>query len=192
MKFKVNPEILRNYTNHTLFQSLGFQDKKISLSTAHRWITRLGWTFHRYQKGIYIDGHERVDVVRDREEFIWKYDELSNFMPTFDQETLQQINPILESNMKMHVFITHDECSFDSHDGETHGWGPQDEQPLLKKGRGRTLMVSDFLCETIGTLRLSDIQQMEYPNISKEARVFFKTGTNNDGWWTVENLVKQV
>jgi len=88
MKFKINPEILRNHTNQIIFPSLGFEDRKISLSTAYRWITRLGWTFHRYQKGVYVDGHERVDVIEDRKEFIQKFDKLFHFMPKYDEETL--------------------------------------------------------------------------------------------------------
>lgn len=36
----------------------------------------MGFEFKQYQKGIYIDGHERDDVVEYRKEFLAKMKEL--------------------------------------------------------------------------------------------------------------------
>ncbi|CAJ0851371.1 10235_t:CDS:2, partial [Entrophospora sp. SA101] len=42
------------------------------------------------------------------------------------------------------------------------GWHPVNEQPLMKKSRGRSLHVSDFVTETVGWLRLSEEQKLEW------------------------------
>jgi hypothetical protein len=47
-----------------------------SKTTAHRWLKRMGFEFKQYHKGIYIDGHERADVVAYRKEFLAKMNEL--------------------------------------------------------------------------------------------------------------------
>jgi len=40
----------------------------------------MGFEFKQYQRGIYIDGHERDDVVEYRKEFLAKMKELVLFM----------------------------------------------------------------------------------------------------------------
>ena len=42
----------------------------ISIRTGQRWLTKLSWRYSRVQKGMYVDGHEREDVVAYRREFI--------------------------------------------------------------------------------------------------------------------------
>lgn len=53
---------------------IGARNKKISIRTAQRWLHRMGWRYGRKRNGMYVDGHEREDVVEYREEFIkrWK------------------------------------------------------------------------------------------------------------------------
>jgi hypothetical protein len=47
-----------------------------------------------------------------------------------------------------HVVLVHDEASFHSNDYQNnHYWLKAGEQILKKKGRGRLIMVSAFLCE---------------------------------------------
>ena len=41
-----------------------------SKSTAIRWLKKMGFVFSQYTKGMYIDGHERDDVVTYRKEFL--------------------------------------------------------------------------------------------------------------------------
>ena len=42
----------------------------ISLTTAKRWLGALGFRKTKHRKTMYIDGHERADVVLDRRRFI--------------------------------------------------------------------------------------------------------------------------
>ena len=101
-----------------------------------------------------------------------------------------RIDPNLEGEQKIHVLVTHDETTFQSNDGQKSGWRPKNEQPLRKKGQGRTIHVSDFLTDTIGRLK---INEEEIDNtIPSEARVIIHPGKNFDGWWNVDQLIDQV
>ena len=64
---KVTPKGLQNALNSEIFPELGITPKKpISLRTARRWLIKLGWRHTVVRKGVYMDGHERADVVRYR------------------------------------------------------------------------------------------------------------------------------
>ena len=53
-------------------------------------------------------------------------------------------------------------------------------------------MVSDFLCECHGPLRLSPEPQSLHPNFPKEARILLLPGKNAEGYWNSAKLVEQV
>ncbi len=61
---------------------------------------------------------------------------------------------------QIHILVTHDETTFHSNDGRSSGWAPDHEQPLRKKGQGRAIHISDFICETIGRLQLNEEQRL--------------------------------
>jgi len=64
---------------------------------------------------------------------------------------------------------------------------------LHKKGQGRAIHVSEFLCETFGRLKLIEEQCAAVDNgFSTEARVIIHPGKNHDRYWNIEQLVKQV
>ena len=44
--------------------------RMISLRTAIRWLHNLGFKPISHKKGIYIDGYEREDVIKQRDEYI--------------------------------------------------------------------------------------------------------------------------
>jgi len=122
---------------------------------------------------------------------MFRYERL---MPLFEGEDMDiRIDPDLSSGDNIHIFITHDESLFHANDGRKSGWGPEQEQPLRKKGQGRAIHVSEFLCETLGRLKLSDEQCAVVGNdLPTEARAIIHPGKNHDGFWNVERLVKQV
>ena len=51
----------------------------------------------------------------------------------------------LPPGQKPLVLVTHDESTFNANDGKQQMWMKKDKQPLRPKGRGKGLMVSDFL-----------------------------------------------
>ena len=67
---------------------------------------------------------------------------------------------------------------------------------LQPKSQGRGLMVSDFIDEHSGFLRLSSEEQqlarLSQPNLSDTARVIFKFGAQGDGYWNSEHFIAQV
>lgn len=51
-------------------ERLGVKKRGISLATAQRWMQKLDWQYGKKKNGMYIDGHEREDVVKYRKEFL--------------------------------------------------------------------------------------------------------------------------
>jgi hypothetical protein len=66
----MTPQVLCHHINQTLLPALEIK-ATISESTAQRWLKyKLGYECKEARKGIYIDGHERPDVIKEREAFI--------------------------------------------------------------------------------------------------------------------------
>jgi len=153
----------------------------------------LGWNFIRYKKGVYIDGHEREDVVTYRKNFLEKMQELEQFMVQYDDKTLEPLpNHNIESGkFKRHILVTQDESIFHANDGKRFGWVHNGEQPLMKKGLGKGIMVSMFLVDTIGILALPENDLAISSSFPREAYEIFEYGGNN-GYWTSEHMIKQV
>jgi len=61
---EVTPKEFRCALNERILPSLGFALKDgLSERSARRWLVLLGWRYMRVKKGVYMDGHERPDVV---------------------------------------------------------------------------------------------------------------------------------
>jgi hypothetical protein len=144
------------------------------------------------KKGIYFDGHEREDVLQYRKNFLEVMMEYEKLMPTFIGNEMQIILPELGDEEKLHILVTHDECLFYANDDRPIMWAPLGEPPLRKKGQGKSIMVSEFLLETIGRLKLTDELAASHPDVPKEARKYLRSGKNEEGWWTAEHLLDQV
>ncbi|RGB33946.1 hypothetical protein C1646_787910 [Rhizophagus diaphanus] len=130
---------------------------------------------------MYIDEHERPDIVEYQKQFLEEISMYQNLMPTFEGNNLeQQIDPILNDNEKLHILVTHDETTFQSNDSLKSRWMPNGEQPLRKK-------------DTIGRLKLNDDQIKEVgDSIHHEACVIINPGKNFDGWWDIDKLIEQI
>ncbi|RGB22167.1 hypothetical protein C1646_634316, partial [Rhizophagus diaphanus] len=100
--------------------------------------------------------------------------------------------PTLEPNEKEIILITHDECIFYSNDGKWGIWAKSGELPLRKKGNGHSIMVSEFLTEECGRLKLNLQQHQQNPFIPEEARVYLQPEKDQEGFWTSEHLIEQV
>ena len=169
----------------------------VSESTATRWLHFLGMKYGAYKKGMYVDGHERADVVQYRTEFLERMLEYEKRMTKYedkivDDGILVAVEPILDKGVRRLVLVTHDESCFSSNEGKSTIWMDGDNLPLRPKGEGRSIMVSDFLCECHGPLKLSSEQQRKTPNIEPESVMIIKPGKNADGYWTNSDLVKQL
>ncbi|KAJ7116133.1 hypothetical protein C8R43DRAFT_1137998 [Mycena crocata] len=165
--------------------------RSISVWTARRWLKKLDWRYGRRRNGMYIDGHEREDVVEYRAAFVKRWmEQYEPRMVTYDNDG----NPIkypdhyaLEGKYKDQHFrlilVTHDESTFYANDRREVGWlHKSDKGKPQPKGEGQSIMISDFL--TLDWGRLKDEED--------EARLLFRAGKNRDGWFNSEHLLKQV
>jgi hypothetical protein len=77
---------------------------------------------------------------------IWLYNSL---MVSYTDDMLDRIPPTLQPGEKEHILIVQDETVFHTNEYRQRTWLAQDQQPIRKKGVGRVVHVSDFICETI-------------------------------------------
>lgn len=105
---------------------------------------------------MYIDGHEREDVVEYRKAFLKRMEQYSQRMATFsvvDGEVVLDM-PTLKENEKLLILVTHDESTFYENDRKRRRWIAKDEKPVPQpKGEGSSIMVSDFISPNFGRLR---------------------------------------
>jgi len=141
---------------------------------------------------MYYDEHKLPDVTSYRQSFLDTIFNYKKYMAKYEGDNMERIPPVLEPNEKEIILITHDECIFYSNDGKRGVWAKSEELPLRKRGNGHSIMVSEFLTEECGRLKLNLQQYQENPSIPEEARVYLQPGKNRDGYWTSENLVEQV
>ena len=175
------PVGLKKYMELELLPHIQMKAKKgISLSTAHRWLRKEGFTFMEYTKAFYFDGHKCSDVVEDcQTRFLPKMAEFCATLVEYevgdvDKEAVKTRN---EEERKL-VLVAHDEMTAQANDGKKKSWVLDGEQPLRKKGVGHGLQQSDVICSTYVWLEDAS-QTLEY-------------GKNYEGYWTGELFVKQV
>jgi hypothetical protein len=147
----------------------------------------LGFFMKDVKKGLYFDGHEREDVVEYRKKFLERLQNLCNLMSVFEGEDMIEIEPVLTPGQKKIIMINHDESTFAANDGKKTLYLEESETVLRKKGAGACLMVSGFLCPCHDQLYyIDDAGQKVY------ARAVIAPGAGKDGWWTNEDLIKQL
>ena len=155
---------------------------KLSVPTATLWLHKLGFNPSSTKKGIYIDRHERRDVVDYHKLYLRKLEVLESThsppLPVSDETGTS-----VSSSMKRLVLLYHDESTFHSNDDQGWVWSEKWGQQIRPKGQGRELMVSDFIDEHNGYLALSDAEYEEarssHPNLWKEARFILKYGCDS-------------
>ena len=92
---------------------------------------------------IYFEGHERPDVVVDRQLFTEYFSSRKENYYSVDETpgAVNWINPI----EKPCVLLFHDESTFRCNEQTAKRWFKKGKEPFVSKGKGRSLMVSDFL-----------------------------------------------
>lgn len=157
---------------------------KISKTTLRSYLEEWGYSYRPNQKAIFFDGHEREDVVSYRNQWskrMLEYMERSEF---YEGEMLEEVlEPVLDSDKKKIVFVTHDECTFYANDGKKNFWLEKEENYIRKKSQGSSLMISEFQCPCHGTMRIEG---------GRSSRKVFKAGTGRDGWWTIKDMIQQL
>ena len=175
------------------------KSNRIRVRTARRWLKKMGFFYKGVKKGVYIDGHEREDVKKYRDEvFIPAWKKASCRFLLFKEDGSWEVPPNLPPHEKPLVLVTHDEARFNANDGKRRMWMKENEQPLRPKGKGKGIMVSGFLTPG-GILKVpshvSDIQLLAdstWPRNNngepvREAIEYLEYGKDN--YWTGEKMV---
>lgn len=120
--------------------------KRIRARTARRWLRKLGFKYDTVKKGVFVDGHERADVVDYRQKvFLPKWREYQRRLVVFDEDGNWSPPSTLLPGEKPLVLCTHDESTFNANDGKREVWMEEGKPPIRPKGRGKGIMVSGFL-----------------------------------------------
>ena len=198
-KKSASPKTLKAYLETVYFpEYLGFQIRKeISEKACRKWMKLLGWQNVPHRKDIYVDGHERPDVVAKRVEFLNAMEALESYLLRVDEtnyKTCIQIPPIT-NGQSTHILVTHDETVFSANDGDRSYWAEEGQIRLLPKGKGKGIMISDFLTHVNGRLKMSNEnhgRMRENSDIPKEACQILEFGRNFDGYWQGNDVALQV
>ena len=159
--------------------------RHISVETGRKWLHELGFQILDHKKGTYVDGHERPDVVEYRSSFLRKMFTLgflnkdNALTPEAEMCLPQDLESPSADQISKTVVIFHDESTFQANEGQTFFWGTKDMHLLRPKGKGTGIMVSDFIDEHNGYLRLTDEEftqgLQKHPDLKRQARVFWNT-----------------
>ena len=101
-----------------------------------------GYKYKNNGKRLFFEGHEREDVKQDRSDFIDHFLENKEHYYRIDEKTNEWIMPTLEP---WRLVSYHDESNYCCNEQSPKKWFKDGCEPFVSKGRGRSLMVSDFL-----------------------------------------------
>ena len=134
--------------------AMGTRATSISKTTAHRWVKRMGWRYRKAANGMYIDGHERSDVVEYRTWFLEEYSRLERRMRRFRRDGSIEKEPDLQEGECPIREVTHDESTFYANNRRKQGyWHPDKARAPVRKDEGSSIMVADLLTPEIGRLK---------------------------------------
>ena len=187
---QVTPRQFQHALNKEILPALSVSLKRpLCERTAWRWLLKLGWRLKTLKKGVYMDGHERDDVVKYRNEvFLPAMAKFEERMTKFEGPELRRVAPMLREGEKEIIPQFHDESCLTVNDYKVKAWLGPGQTILQKKGRGCLIHVSEFINPITGRLVLHDAQG----NIVDEARKIIYPGSKGDAWWDTEQLLAQV
>jgi len=134
--------------------AMGTKATTISKQTAQRWLKRMGWRYGKMANGMYLDGHEREDIVEYRTWFLTEYQKLERRMTKYDKDGNLEKLPELQDGEQAIREVTHDESTFYANDRRRQGyWHPEEGKKPVRKDEGTSIMVADFLTPEIGRLK---------------------------------------
>lgn len=163
----------------------------IRARTARLWLNQMGLTFREGRKDVYVDGHERDDVVAYREAFLARYSELEPRIAQWDEAGNLIGEDTPPAGGKWIIVVTHDESTFNVNDGRRYMWLEEHGDPLRPKGKGKGIMVSDFLTPN-GRLtappQITD-DTLAAQKLPRQATIMLEYG--KDSYWTGEKMCEQ-
>lgn len=121
---KVTPRALVKHINDVIFPELSITPRKpLSERTGQRWLLKMGWRHSLVRKGVYMDGHERADVVKYRdEEFLPLMKKYEERMTHYEGPELTRQPPTLPPGTREMIAMFHDESCFHANDNDRKAW----------------------------------------------------------------------
>ena len=174
--------------------------RRVSVKTARKWLHELGFDILQLSKGVFIDGHEHSDVVESRVKFLRTMTEYGFLHPdNGPTEEAAQALPADVPHMlrEKHIVWFHDESAYNTTEDTPMLWGEKGKLPIKPKGRGSSIMVSEFIEEKDGYLALSD-EQYEFEegntseDVEKSALSILEIGEQWEGYWNSDRFMEQV
>lgn len=164
-------------------------------------LERWGYNYDNNKKKAYFLGHEREDVIEQREEFInYFINSKDNYYVVSEDEKPEWIKPI----EKPCVLIFHDESTFRSGEQTSKRWLSSGNEQFYNKGRGRSIMVSDFLVamegETFFSLSTEEWNEAikTNPELKNEETIKYEPNTatamidlSRDGYFNTDTILAQ-
>ena len=172
--------------------------RSISLGTAIRWLHHLGFKPVSHKKGVYIDGHERNDVVAHRKFLLAELDKLAQAHkpPPLCDGDAPRVRDESDDEKKTLVVIYHDESILNTNEGQQWMWGEEERPAILPKTKGSGIMVSDFVEEHGGYLHVKEeehvLLQETKPECPQAAQMTLEYGAEREGYWTGDRFMQQV
>lgn len=183
-------QYLRDYVN-----SEGIQTPiEIKSRTARKWLHKLSFEYKDIKKNVFVDGHERPDMVEDCQKFLRIMKDLEPYLIEFEEDGFMKTKNYPDDcavGGNIHrpvIVITHDECTFSANDGIRRAWTRVGDTFLRPKRRGQGIMVSDFLL-LFGRLNLSSLSKGKKKEVIDkiglsvtEAVELFEYGKTNESY----------
>ena len=152
------------------------------------------WGFHpiSHKKGAYIDGQEHDDVVPLRKKFLDVIKELQDtHLPPPPPSDENAMTPPPDAEFcKRLMLIYHDESIFNTNEGQKWAWATSDEPIIPPKMKGASIMVSDFIKQHDGFLRLTDDEAARAgAKVPTTACVLLEYRAEQEGYWNSERFL---
>jgi len=185
----VTPADFRRAVNEEILPRLMITtEKPLALSTVYLWLLRLGFHTTESKKGVYVDGYEREDVIKYRQQiFLLVMEKLLALIVQYEERedgTWSTIQPVLPKGEKRYVMYFHDESCFHGHDYKKKIWLDMtvDQQKMPGKSKGRLIYDSEFIGPE-GRIRVRGEDGEYYPDdLDLDARKIIYLGSNGDPW----------
>jgi hypothetical protein len=168
-------------------------------------LCRWGAKWTKNGKKTYFIGHEREDVVDHRNKLLrYLIENQSRF---YQQTAADEMEWVPPSEDKPITIICHDESTFNAGDQQSHKWSFGFNSAIYDKNRGRSRMLSYFLCQHpfVSLFELSDDEMKDalkkYPELDSQdsefvcdknsANASMEPGKNKDGYFDNVTILKQ-
>ncbi|CAF3626850.1 unnamed protein product [Rotaria socialis] len=178
------------------------EDKLIrSIESCRLDLRRFGCKYTENKARPYFLGHEREDVVQHREQFVTYFMEHKDHFYTITEG--KQPKWVKPTGHPI-VLICHDESTYKSGEISAKRWIVEDNAPFYNKGRGRSIMASEFLVmhNSGSFFSLNDKEfkraSNKYPDLNNDSNIIYETQTasatmniGGNNYFDNETILKQ-